>query len=633
MEVLLNERLPARRFEVVTVAMTAINSHALQEIAADVARADGDVWVVYAGNNEYLGPFGAGRAFGPAAPSLTGVRLGLALRRLRLGQLLARTLAAAAPADGTPAEWEGLRAVADESIAPDDPARVRVAAHFRANLGALLATAARRDIPAVLTPAAVNLKDFPPFASRSPALNSNPAAREAALADALLAEAAGDAAGLRAALARAAAADPRHADTQYRLGRAELALANGPAALEAFHAAVDADALPLRTDRPLAHAAAQAAETAPGLVALANLPGELARLGRGGAPGHEFFYEHVHLTPDGAYVGALLLAREVERLLPEAARAGARTDWATAETVAERLALTPWNRLAGFELMQARLRAPPFTGQAVSAARLRAVEAQVTALRRAGTPAALTNAFLTFSNALAARPEDYWLHRGHAEFLELARQPPALAAAAWDRAAALAPHHPIAWYQAGRLHARAGDTNAALARVTTALARRPDFVEPRLLQAGLLLRAGRGGEARAHLLAAVRRSPRQPRLFIGLAEVETALGRRAEAAASLERALALREADWEAHHLLGVERAVAERFVEAERHFRRAVELRPAFVPAQFNLAVALARLGRSAEAAAGFREVLRLDPAHAQAQELLARLTGPSAPAPAPPP
>ncbi|PYM15179.1 MAG: hypothetical protein DME18_04920, partial [Verrucomicrobia bacterium] len=68
LEVLLGERYPGTRFEVICVAMTAINSHAILPIARECAQRDGDLWVIYAGNNEMVGPFGAGTIFGPRAP-------------------------------------------------------------------------------------------------------------------------------------------------------------------------------------------------------------------------------------------------------------------------------------------------------------------------------------------------------------------------------------------------------------------------------------------------------------------------------------------------------------------------------------------------------------------------------------
>ena len=64
LQVLLHERFPGTDFEVVCVAMTAINSHVILPIARECARRDGDLWIIYMGNNEMVGPFGGGTVFG-----------------------------------------------------------------------------------------------------------------------------------------------------------------------------------------------------------------------------------------------------------------------------------------------------------------------------------------------------------------------------------------------------------------------------------------------------------------------------------------------------------------------------------------------------------------------------------------
>ncbi len=64
LEVLLRERFPGKKFEVINVAFTAINSHVILPIARECAKAHGDIWIVYMGNNEMVGPFGAATVFG-----------------------------------------------------------------------------------------------------------------------------------------------------------------------------------------------------------------------------------------------------------------------------------------------------------------------------------------------------------------------------------------------------------------------------------------------------------------------------------------------------------------------------------------------------------------------------------------
>ena len=58
--VMLREQYPGVQFEVVNGAMTAINSYVALEIARDCTARQPDLFVIYMGNNEVIGPYGPG---------------------------------------------------------------------------------------------------------------------------------------------------------------------------------------------------------------------------------------------------------------------------------------------------------------------------------------------------------------------------------------------------------------------------------------------------------------------------------------------------------------------------------------------------------------------------------------------
>ena len=87
LQALLEFRYPGVKFEVVNTALTGINSNVILPIARDCAGADGDIWVIYMGNNEVVGPFGAGTVFGAQAPPVAVIRAGLAFKTTRVGEL------------------------------------------------------------------------------------------------------------------------------------------------------------------------------------------------------------------------------------------------------------------------------------------------------------------------------------------------------------------------------------------------------------------------------------------------------------------------------------------------------------------------------------------------------------------
>ena len=90
------------------MAFTAINSHVVLPIARECARQNGDLWIVYMGNNEVLGPFGAGSVFSAQSPPLSVIRTSLALKRLKLGQLADRALDQLMDAGSRTQSWAGM---------------------------------------------------------------------------------------------------------------------------------------------------------------------------------------------------------------------------------------------------------------------------------------------------------------------------------------------------------------------------------------------------------------------------------------------------------------------------------------------------------------------------------------------
>ena len=165
LEVLLRERYPGTDFQVICVALTAIDSSTILPIARECARHQGDLWLIYMGNNEMVGPFGAETSYGLRAPSLGVIRTLLAIKSTRIGQLLddwGRRIRGNA---SSPNKWGGMEMFANNRLGYDDPARLRAYANFKGNLEDILRAAHQADVPVILSTVAVNLKDCAPFAS------------------------------------------------------------------------------------------------------------------------------------------------------------------------------------------------------------------------------------------------------------------------------------------------------------------------------------------------------------------------------------------------------------------------------------------------------------------------------------
>jgi hypothetical protein len=165
LEVMLNNKYPQTNFEVINVATTAINSHVILPIAKDCARHQPDLFVLYAGNNEVVGPYGAGTIFAPVSPSLLAIRASIAIKSTRIGQLLDSLLGSIATGKAIPPSWEGMEMFLKKQVRLDDPAMEYVYNHFEQNLKDICQAGLKAGAKVILCNVGSNLKDCPPFAS------------------------------------------------------------------------------------------------------------------------------------------------------------------------------------------------------------------------------------------------------------------------------------------------------------------------------------------------------------------------------------------------------------------------------------------------------------------------------------
>ncbi len=636
LEVLLEDRFPGTRFEVIPAAMTAINSHVMREIADEVVRYDGDLWIIYAGNNEYSGPFFPKTPLGGGAVHQELVRWLMRARKTRLGQWFAQ-VQERMQTRSRPTEWSGLKAFRDSELPPSDPRRAVVQDAFRRNLEEVVRTGEKAGIPVVLSTMATNLRDCAPFGTwRGSGISPEDVARALAAFRAAPTNSgpSGDSAtGWRVAAEGCRSildVDPRDAETHFRLGVCELSLGNAVAARTEFLMARDLDALPFRADSPLNLAVTTVAEETKGRrVGMVDAQKAIGEVSDFGIAGSDLFYEHVHLNPEGNYRLAVALADAVVPWLPKEITSKGRSAWPDAAVCAEQLGLSDWNRYAMLEDIARRLNEAPYTSQFNHAAQRRRIADQMSELRPRLHPREVAEAKERFEAAIKRRADRAWIHQNFAEFLEMAGDPEA-ALAEWKAVAGLMPHHYLAPYQSGRLLARLKRFDDAKERFGAALAIRPDLDEAHLDLGQILAAQKKWEEALREYAVFQSRRPDDPRVLVRKADVLAAQGRRPEAIQCLRDAIALRPTYWEPRYLLGVELGVDGKFAEAEPEFREVVRLNPEHTLARFNWAVALAKQARYAEAIREFEEVLRRNPGNSQARQYVNALKASAAALPA---
>ena len=611
LEVLLLERFPQAHFEIINVAMTAINSHAILPIARECAQNQGDLWIVYMGNNEVEGPFGAGTVFGPKAPSLAFIRASLFLKSTRTGQWLdaVRGKFANDPFPGE--EWRGLKMFLEHQVRQDDPHMETVYRHFARNLADIVDLGRNAGAKILLGSVASNLRDCAPFASlHSVRLSDSvlPAWKNLYDSGSAL-QAAGKWKEALDLYGQAAQVDSQYAELHFRMGQCELALGEGESARKSFAQARDLDTLRFRADSRLNQILEEIARRNAGRDVLwVDAAERFSQSTTNRIPGQEFFFEHVHLNEEGNYLLARAFAEGALKLLPETMTKAAQGDWASAERCARRLGLTDWNRLQVHEAIRRRLLDAPFTNQLNHATRDQMYQSKIAEFRLRLKPEALKQAQETYRAALETSPQDHFLHEKFARLLEAAGDP-AGALRHWQRVRELLPQYPLAGYEMAKLLEKQGKSAEAQQCLAQAIELRGDFLEALNDMGMSLVKQRKFPEGMDYFARALRVNPRFSDTYINLGLALISQRKTNEAAARFDEALKIKPDSMVAHLHLANLLTDQGQLPEAASHYSAIVRLQPQNAFAHFNLANSLSDQKKTDAALASYREAVRLKP------------------------
>lgn len=640
LEAMLRDAYPDREIEVVNAAMTAINSHVVLTIAREVARYEPDLFVVYLGNNEVVGPYGPGTVFGGFTGSRWLIRTGIALQATRTGQLVRRAATTLGGGRQRLTEWRGMEMFLERTVPETDPRLEAVYGHLRENLEDVVDVASEAGARVILASPAVRLTE-PPFASvlRDDVTEAQRARFEDTLdrgRDLVLDERPADA---LAPLQEALSIDHGHAEAHYLLGSALLDLGRENDALEHLRRARDADALRFRADSRVQATVREVAKAK---------KADGAAWVDGPAIGwdDDVFWEHVHPTFEGN-------VRLAERLFARAApliEDIPTPEPPERETLARDLALSDWDRHRMAEEIFRMIRRPPFVAQVGHEARVNAFRRRVADLTLAAWRGR-AEAEAADRDVLGRRPGDLAVREQLAELLEETGRP-AEAAGQWRelldrvpgvvawrtrRAFALADSGDVDEAEAmlrqvlteqpgaasltnlGTVLEDAGDPDAALALYRQALAAEPAYEAARVNLADLLARQGELDAAERWLREGLEMDPGSARLHARRAGLRERRGDLEGAEEAWREALERdpEQALW--RNNLGFVLDRLGRPAEASQAYLRALESDPTFPLPYFNLADLALERGRAAQAIPLYRAGLELDPGNQQARRNLA--------------
>jgi tetratricopeptide (TPR) repeat protein len=536
LQVMLQDKYPGIDFKVIIAATAAINSHVVVEIAKDCARHEPDLFVVYLGNNEVTGPYGAGTVFAPLSPSLSIIRMGIAVKATRLGQMMTSLTEWAGIQKGRPTAWRGLEMFLDKQIRADDRHLETVCRHFRRNLEDIVQIGRNSGANSILCTVGSNLKDNPPFASlHRPDLNKQEKAKwDNLYAQAIEYESAGRYAEAVENYLAAAEIDGSYADLQFRLGRCYWALQDYDAARQRYIQARELDTLRFRADRRINEIIRGVADSWAGKgVYLADAVKTFESNSPHENAGDELFYEHVHLNFKGNYLLAKTVLEKLEEVLPQrvAAHRADNASTLTQDECAQRLAYTEWDQyVITDEVLKRFISKPPFTNQLYHEEQLRMMEEKLKTLKANITPDALEKAAAQYRQAIQNAPQDVYLRWKYGRLLAEDLKDYKTAAEQFKLVRNSIPHSYVMYNALGSVLRAAGDLDAAIANYLTAIRIKPTCGDAHYNLGWIYQKRGKIKKAEKHYSYATRFWPDSVIAYNSLAEVLYQQGKIKEAA-------------------------------------------------------------------------------------------------------
>ncbi len=424
LEVMLDKLYPDINFEVHTIAMPAINSHAVLEMAKDSARYQPDLYIVYMGNNEIVGPYGPGTVFAPLSSNLPAIRANIALKSIRTGQLLEQAMQWITHGDGTQKQWGGMEMFLEKQVRYNDPALEIAYRHFEKNLRDICQTGLHAGAAVIVSNVPSNLKDCPPFSSLHgmELMDAEKQTWQEIYQEGIALETEGRFAQAIEKYLDAERIDETFADLQFRLGRCYWNAGNYQKAKEKYTKAREYDTLRFRADNRINEIIRAVTDTGQeDRLYFVDSVKAFEAASPHHIPGTELFYEHVHMKFKGNYVLAKSLLPYIQKTLPSAKQPDESFTFSE-EEIAKNIAYTDYERVVYLDLMyQSFLQRPPFTNQLNHEQSLantkRQIDEQLLCLKKSGLDACTEQ----HRRAIQDRPDDWQMLFQYAAFLNSGR--------------------------------------------------------------------------------------------------------------------------------------------------------------------------------------------------------------------
>lgn len=577
LEAACNEGSDKKRVEVINTGIPAINSWVLREFAREIVNYQPDLIIIYAGHNEFIGPYGPAGVFGLARNRLAALT-GIWASSLRLIQVLKGNRVP----DGLASGWRGLEMFLNNLIMPGSELIDLCQNNWVANLNDIFAAAKNAGVPVIWCRVPVNQRDCPPFASDNSVLNNDDQNTLKRVADHIEA---GDFKAAETMLSGLRNKHDSHALCSYYEGQIKLALGDQADAKTAFEKAVSNDCFRVRTTARFNEAAAACASSFN--IASVDLEKLFAENSRHGCIGRDLVYDHVHLTLKGHYLAArgifsaILVSRsELPKTFPDF------------EKMTELIGFTAQDAVENLEHIISSMSRPPFTLQPGNQNLIASLTTELEELKKQINPEICR----VVTGASAGRLPGNWaaLHR----LALLSRNTPVEAQSAFERSLAINPFNIDTLNNLGLLHLSSGRQNEAETCFTRALELAPDFARAHFNLGLLSAEKKSDSSAIDHYRKAVQADPTLAGAWRNLGNLLLKNSDHAGALVDYQKGAAANPDDLMLQIGVGNCLLAAGRFIEGRDHFKLTVASFPASPLPFYSLALAHEKLNEMAEAA-----------------------------------
>jgi len=302
-QLMLEDAYAGGDFEVINCGITAINSFCILDFVEEIVEYEPDLLIIYAGHNEFVGPYGVTTPFVRFGNDWNWIRFHMLLQRSKIFFYLKELLYyfQNRVQDQEEDRGFGLHLVRKEVELGSEEYQV-TEENFRRNLQETMERAGKRGIPVLLSTLVSNLRGFYPLRSQAPHPQRDPlegpggGGEKADYCDSLLRQ------------------FPHHAGAHFQAGEVFYQARDFARARQAFVEARDLDLIRFRAcssfNRTIREVAAEAAPRGAILVDMEEL---FAQASPHGIVGSELIAEHLHPTVFGHFLMARYMVQTVVR--------------------------------------------------------------------------------------------------------------------------------------------------------------------------------------------------------------------------------------------------------------------------------------------------------------------------------